>query len=80
MGSRQNWHSSLSLMLLQMRAEAQLVLHVEDGLREMLGVVAAGAQHVERDALRGLLADAGQALEFGDQARQRFGEIGHRRR
>ena len=61
-------------------AEAQLVLHVEDGLRQMLGIFAAGAQHVERDALRGLLPDAGQALEFGDEARQRFGEIGHRLR
>ena len=33
---------------------------------------------MEREALRGLLPDAGQALEFGDQARERFGEIGHR--
>ncbi len=36
-------------------AEAQLVLHVENGLRQVLGIVAAGAQHVERDALRGFL-------------------------
>ena len=58
-------------------AQAQLVLHVQDGLRQVLGIVAAGAQHVERDPLRGLLADAGQALEFRDQPRERFGEIGH---
>jgi hypothetical protein len=44
----------------------------------VLGVIPAGAQHVEREALRGLLPDAGEALEFGDQAGQRFGEIGHR--
>jgi hypothetical protein len=30
---------------------------------------------VERKALRRLLADAGQALEFRDQPRERFGEI-----
>jgi len=48
-------------------AEAEFILDVQDGLREVLGVVAAGAQHVEGEALRGLLADAGQALEFGDQ-------------
>ena len=67
-------------MLLQMRAEAQLVLDVENGLRQVLGVLAAGAQHVKGEALRGFLADAGQALEFVDQPRQRLGEIGHRLR
>jgi hypothetical protein len=30
---------------------------------------------VERATLRRLLADAGQALEFRDQPRERFGEI-----
>ena len=59
-------------------AEAQLVLDVEDRLGQVLGVLAAGAQHVEGEALRGFLPDAGQALEFGDEPRERFGEIGHR--
>ena len=45
-------------------AQAQLVLDVEDGLRQVLGILAPGAQHVKREALRGLLPDAGQALEF----------------
>ena len=59
------------------RAEAQLVLDVEDRLRQVLGVVAAGAQHMEGEPLRGFLADAGEAFEFGDQPGERFGEIGH---
>ena len=58
-------------------ADAKLVFDVEDGLGEALGVLAAGAQHVEGDALRGLLADAWKALEFGDEPGERFGEIGH---
>ncbi len=57
-------------------AEAELILDVQDGLREVLGILAAGAQHVERKPLRRLLADAGEAFEFGDQPRKRFGEIG----
>jgi hypothetical protein len=32
---------------------------------------------VKSDSLRGLLPDAGQALEFVDEARERFGEIRH---
>jgi len=59
-------------------AETQLVLNVEEGLREMFGVFAAGAQHVEGDALRGFLADAGQVFQCVDEAGQRFGEVGHR--
>ena len=59
------------------RADAQLVFNVENGLREVLGIVAAGAHYVKRDALRGLLADARQALELGDQPGQRLREIGH---
>jgi hypothetical protein len=39
-----------------MLQEADLVLHIEYGLGEMRGVVAAGAQHVECDALRRFLA------------------------
>jgi hypothetical protein len=35
------------------------------------------AAHVEGDALRGFLADAGQAFEFGDETGERFGEVGH---
>jgi hypothetical protein len=42
-------------------AQTQLVLDVEESLRQMFRVFAAGAQHVEGDALRGFLADAGQA-------------------
>ena len=64
-------------MLLQMRADAELVLDVEHGLRQLLGILAAGAQDVKRQALRGFLPDAGQAFEFVDEARQRLGEIGH---
>ena len=59
-------------------AQAELVLYVEDGLREMLGILAFGAQYVKRDALRGFLADAGEPFEFRDQPRERFGEIRHR--
>ena len=59
-------------------AEAELVLDVEQRLRQVLGIVAAGAQHVKREPLRGLLPDAGQTLELVDQPRERFGEIGHR--
>jgi hypothetical protein len=44
------------------RAQAKLIPHVENSLGQVLGVVAAGAQHVKRDALRGFLPDAGQAL------------------
>jgi hypothetical protein len=44
----------------------------------MFRVIAAGAQHVEGDALRGFLADAGQALQRVDETGQGFGEIGHR--
>ena len=58
-------------------AKAELILDVQDGLRQVLGIVASGAQHVERDALRRLLPDAGQALEFGDQPCERFGEVRH---
>src|ERR1035437_3089115 len=58
-------------------AQAELILDVQDGLRQVLGIVARGAQHVEREALRRLLPDAGQALEFGDQPRERFGEVRH---
>ena len=76
--SLQYWQSLAVGDVVADAAEAELVLDVEDGLREVLGVVAAGAQHVEGEALRGLLADAGQAFEFGDQPRERFGEIGHR--
>jgi hypothetical protein len=32
---------------------------------------------VKCEALRAFLTDAGEALEFGDEARERFGEIGH---
>ena len=53
-------------------AQAELILDVQDGLRQVLGVVAAGAQHVEGEALRRLLADAGKALEFRDQPRERL--------
>ena len=59
-------------------AEPELVLDVQNGLRQLLGVVAAAAQDMKREALRGLLPDAGQALELGNQAGKRFGEIRHR--
>ena len=58
-------------------AEAQLVLHVEQGLGKLFGVLARGTQDMKRQPLRGLLADARQAFEFVDQPRQRFREIRH---
>ncbi len=49
-------------------AESQLIFDVEDRLRETLRVVTSGTQDMEGKTLRGLLADAGEMLEFGDQA------------
>ena len=77
LGSRQYWQISPSLMLLQNLAQAQLVLHIQNRLRQLLGIVTAAAQQVERQPLRGFLSDARQMFEFGDQAGQRFGEIRH---
>lgn len=58
-------------------AEAEFILDVEDGLRQVAGIVARASQDVEREALRRLLADSGQAFEFVDEASEGFGEIGH---
>src|SRR6185312_6267686 len=58
-------------------ANAELILDVEDRLRQPFGIFAAGAQHVERNALRRFLPDARQFLEFLDQQSKRLGKIGH---
>ena len=54
----------MSVMLLQMRAETQMLLEREDGVRERGGVAVRRAQDVEGEALRGLGADAGQLAEL----------------
>jgi hypothetical protein len=61
-GSRQYWQSSLVADVIADAAKSQLVLDVENGLSEVLGVVTAGAQHLKGHALRGLLPDAGKRL------------------
>jgi hypothetical protein len=42
-------------MLLHSAQRPSFVFYIENGLGQVLGVVAAGAHHMERDALRGFL-------------------------
>jgi hypothetical protein len=49
------------------RAKAEAIFDVEQGLGEALGVLAGLAENMKRQALRGLLAHAGKALEFLNQ-------------
>ena len=77
-GLRQYWHSSLSLMLLQRLHRPSLSLTSRIACDRCSASSRQVAQHVKGHPLRGLLADAGQALEFVDEPRERFGEIGHR--
>ena len=37
-------------MLLQTAAEPELIFHVEERLRQLFGIFAGGAKHVERNA------------------------------
>ena len=55
------------------RAVRDALLHVADGVAEALGVLARGAQDVEREALRALAADTRQFLQLVDEAREGFG-------
>ena len=50
-------------------AEAELVLHIHQRRGQPFGLLARGAQHMKCEPLRGLLADARQALELLDQTR-----------
>ncbi len=45
--------------------------------KRLPGIGQKSAQRIAFHVLRGLLPDAGQALEFVDEARERFGEIRH---
>ena len=57
-------HGSASVTLLQAEQYADLVLHVAQRLGEALGLVAGRLHDVERQALRALAPDAGQALQL----------------
>ncbi len=61
-------------MLLQMEQRRRCFLISRMACGEALGVFAGGAQHVEREPLRGLGADAGQLAQLFDQARHRLRE------
>ena len=58
-------------------ANAQLVLHIQQRIRQACRIITGHAQDVKRQALRGLLPDARKAAKFFDQALQRRGEVGH---
>lgn len=58
--------------------EAQLRLDVTDGYGERFGIFAARAQDMERQALSGLAADAGQFPEFVNEPGHGLGKARHR--
>ncbi len=47
-------------------------LQFADGRGQPVGMLTRRLQHVKRQALRALRPDAGQALQFLDEARERF--------
>ena len=61
-------------------ADPQVVFDVEQRCRQPRGIVARGAQDMEREPLRRFLADAGQAFELVDQARSGAAKSGINRR
>jgi hypothetical protein len=63
--------------VIALRAERQLVFHIEKGLRQPLRVFARNAQQVKRNALRRFLSNAGQPLALGNQACQRLRKFRH---
>src|SRR5437764_3824157 len=53
-------------------AKLQLILHVENRLRQSLGVVTGGAQHMEGNPLRRLLPDSGKVFKFVNESGERL--------
>ena len=58
-------------------AEAEIGLDIAHRNRQGFGVFIARAQNVESETLGALGADAGELLQFIDQARHGFSELGH---
>ncbi|HWF46214.1 MAG TPA: hypothetical protein VG168_04345, partial [Bryobacteraceae bacterium] len=63
--------------VIALSADPELIFDVQQSLRELLRVLAWGAQQMERYPLRRFLTDAGEALAFLNQPRERLREIGH---
>ncbi len=59
------------------RAVGDALLHLANGVDQPIGLLARRLQDVEREALRALRADAGQALQLLDEAQERIGEGHH---
>src|SRR5262249_57815296 len=59
------------------RAKMKFFFKVADGRGQSFRVLSAGAQNVERHALRALAAYAGKFLEFVDQSSHGLGKLGH---
>ena len=59
------------------RADAQLVLDIDEGLGQALRVLPWSSQNVKGQPLCRFLADSRQAFELLDQPRKRFGKVWH---